>query len=50
MPISRGARGSMNRTKCGSITEFVCACGVPHTRTIVWQTAWCTAKPVVPTA
>ena len=46
---SRRARSIM-RTKCGSMTALVCACGVPQTRTIVWQTAWWTAKPAEPLA
>ena len=37
-------------TKCGSMTALVSACGVPATRTIVWQTAWWTAKPATPLA
>ena len=47
---AEGARDARKRAVCGSITAFVSACGVPHTRTIVWQTAWCTAIPALPDA
>ena len=46
-PSWRGARGAIRRAKCGSITAFVSACGLPAARTIVWQVAWCTAMPVL---
>ena len=46
----RGARSAISRAECGSITAFVSACGVPAVRTIVWQSAWCTAIPVEPDA
>ena len=36
---------AMSRALCGSITALVSACGVPATRTSIWQTAWCTANP-----
>ena len=45
-----GSRSATNAAECGSITAFVSACGVPSTRTVVWQTAWWTAKPLQPTA
>ena len=45
-----GARSSISRAECGSITALVSAWGVPVVRTSVWQTAWCTAIPVEPEA
>ena len=46
----RARAPAMKRALWGSITAFVSACGVPATRTTLWQTAWCTAIPAAPDA